>query len=145
MGHGKDLFLLREFFRAGHKINISYHDIKAVYRGTRGRKDRVIALFLAAGEEKSNLGKIPKFLLPPKEINLKHFCRDVLKNHLLKIDRHENLFVRVPRLGLPKSLQLFLLYNQTLNNDDEKYDDDNNIVKYLDNNNIFSDMNRLSL
>ena len=35
-------------------------------------------------------------------------------NHLLKLDLHENLFVRVPRLPLPKALKSYLLYDQTL-------------------------------
>ena len=43
-------------------------------------------------------------------------------NHLLKLDPHENLFVRVPRLPLPKALQSYLLYDQTLDDVAEEID-----------------------
>ena len=43
-------------------------------------------------------------------------------NHLLKLDLHENLFVRVPRLPLPKALQSYLLYDQTLDDEAEETD-----------------------
>ena len=54
-------------------------------------------------------------------LNLKHLCRETIRKHLLKLDPHENLFHRVPRLGLPTLISDYLLYNQTL--DDEKNDD----------------------
>ena len=44
-------------------------------------------------------------------------------NHLLKLDPHENLFVRVPRLPLPKALQSYLLYDQTLDDEAEETDE----------------------
>ena len=44
-------------------------------------------------------------------ISLKHTCRETIRNYLLKLDNHENLFIRVPRLGVPDSVSEYLLYN----------------------------------
>ena len=44
-------------------------------------------------------------------------------NHLLKLDPHENLFIRVPRLPLPKALQSYLLYDQSLDDVAEETDE----------------------
>ena len=41
---------------------------------------------------------------------LKEKCREVIRSHLLKMDLHQNLFVRVSRLGLPTPLSKYLLY-----------------------------------
>ena len=41
---------------------------------------------------------------------LKEKCRNVIRKHLLELDPHENLFIRVPRLGLPSLLTEYLLY-----------------------------------
>ena len=57
-------------------------------------------------------------------LNLKHLCRETIRKHLLQLDPHENLFHRVPRLGLPALLQRYLLYNQTLDDDDQDQDND---------------------
>ena len=45
---------------------------------------------------------------------LNHLCRKTIRKHLLKLDRHGNLFVRVPKLGLPAPLNSFLLFNVSL-------------------------------
>ena len=57
------------------------------------------------------------------ELNLKNICRGNIRQHLLKLLSHENLFVRVPRLPLPKALQSYLLYDQTLDDVAEETDD----------------------
>ena len=83
----------------------------------------VVNEFHAAG------ARIPDSQIPPsvkeehEERHLKHLCRVTIRNHLLELDRHENLFVRVPRLGLPKSLTSYLLYGVTV--DDVSDDSDN--------------------
>ena len=41
-------------------------------------------------------------------------CRTTIRNHLLHIDSHRNLFCAIPKLGLPKRLADYLLYNETL-------------------------------
>ena len=41
---------------------------------------------------------------------LKHICRRMIRKHLLKLDRHRNLFVNIPQLGLPSIITEYLLY-----------------------------------
>ena len=51
-------------------------------------------------------------------VSLSHLCRETVRAHLLDLDPQENLFVRVPRLGLPAALERYLLFDETLQ--DEK-------------------------
>ena len=44
------------------------------------------------------------------KLNLKHICRWVIRKHLLKLDRHKNLFVNIPQLGLPSIITEYMLY-----------------------------------
>ena len=46
--------------------------------------------------------------------SLKSMCRSVIRNHLMTLDPHGNLFSRVPYLGLSSSLNDYLLYDVTL-------------------------------
>ena len=45
---------------------------------------------------------------------LQHLCREVIRRQLLQVEPPVNLFVKVPRLGLPGLLGRYLLYNRTL-------------------------------
>ena len=45
--------------------------------------------------------------------SMKQACRDAIRQHLIKLDK-KNLFLRVPQLGLPNALSLFLLFEQEL-------------------------------
>lgn len=49
---------------------------------------------------------------------LKHKCREAIRKHLLDLDPHSHLFGRIPQLGLPSLLTEYLLYDQTLEDDD---------------------------
>ena len=80
--------------------------------------DKTMVLFLyASGEILRNetLQRLKKYYKVKKQFKLKHLCRETIREHLLKLDPHTHLFGRVPRLGLPASLTLYLLYNCTLN------------------------------
>ena len=57
------------------------------------------------------------------QFQLKHLCRVRIRNHLLELDPNQNLFVKVPELGLPKLLASYLLYDVTI--DDVGKDTDN--------------------
>ena len=46
------------------------------------------------------------------------------QKHLLKLDPHQHLFYRIPRLGLLSALVQYLLYNMSLDNDDDHDVDD---------------------
>ena len=45
-----------------------------------------------------------------RDLHLKHLCRRSIEKHLLQMSPL-NLFFQVPQLGLPTSLQKFLLYD----------------------------------
>ena len=46
--------------------------------------------------------------------SLQDVCRVSIRAQLLSVDRHSNLFIRVPKLGLPTLLIRYLLYHMTL-------------------------------
>jgi hypothetical protein len=41
-------------------------------------------------------------------------CRTAIRDHLLNMDLHENLFMRIPKLPLPTLLHSFLLFDTSL-------------------------------
>ena len=87
--------------------------------------DKVVKEFYAAGATSMHPSKIPDYVKQEdEESHLKHLCRVRIRTHLLELDPHENLFIRVPELGLPKSLVSYLLYDVTV--DDLSDDNDNN-------------------
>ena len=45
---------------------------------------------------------------------LKDVCREAIRKHLLNINPHLNLFMRIPQLGLPTRLASYLLYEEDL-------------------------------
>ena len=89
-------------------------------------------LLLAAGEimedtedfQYSNLLELVK----PKEVNLMSMCRRAIRNHLINIDPHLNLIVRIRQLELPSELKDYLLFDawpeKANESDDEDGDDD---------------------
>ena len=90
------------------------------------REDISLILF-AAGEkyDDEDIEMVPDIL---KEIcdqfQLKHVCREAIRKHLLDLDPHQHLFGRIPKLGLPSALVQYLLYNMSLDNDDDHDVDD---------------------
>ena len=86
--------------------------------------DKVFEEFYAAGATSMRPDQIPDYVKQQdEERHLKHLCRVRIRNHLLELDPHENLFVRVPELRLPKSLTSYLLFDVTV--DDLSDDSDN--------------------
>ena len=81
---------------------------------TRHRKcDEIL---VAAGAD-VNQEEEKRIFQEEAEIRLSSLCRDVIRDHLKKMS-NVNLFVMVPRLGLPKLLERFLLHNISLNDDE---------------------------
>ena len=88
--------------------------------------DRTMVLLLyAAGEtldgisideDDENISFVLDYL-QKREISLKHICREVIRKHLLKLDPFTHLFSRATKLGLPRSLSDYLLYEQSLRSD----------------------------
>ena len=90
----------------------------------------VIMLLLAAGEcikgttvDRINYSgyynytqNVPKYLQDFNKIklSLKWACGEVIRKRLIQCDPHTNLFINVPKLGLPKPLHPYLLYNMSV-------------------------------
>ena len=115
--------VVRQLLYRGAKINVALHDLRK--RGNTGSVARlqVTRLLFAAGEtlifvdvgnHVYSYGETENSL----QLKMMNICRRVRRKYLLKLDPHENLFVRVPRLGLPAALQRFILYYLTHGNDD---------------------------
>ena len=79
---------------------------------------------------------LPDFLKQIKsDMSLKHMCREAIRKRLLELEPHSNLFSRIPELGLPSSLQSYLLFHVSLNQEDSGIDRINNDDDDSDSNN----------
>ena len=108
----------------GAKVNVLHHNgvnalTEALMYGELIVKDsNMEALLFATGEKidrqavEAKGEKVPDDFQP--QFNLIDICRRRIREHLLELDPHTNLFSRVPQLGLPRILNDYLLYNQTL-------------------------------
>ena len=82
----------------------------------------IVMMLLAAGEDVNadvlkTIGRDKAFksdCLNIKEPTLKHLCRETIREHLLKLDFHKNLFMRIPLLGTQKLITNYLLYHVSL-------------------------------
>ena len=89
------------------------------YPGSKfdARDERLSLLLFAAGETLDGVkeDQIPE-CLKFREVKdtLKHICRQTIRKHLLKLDPQQHLFGRIPKLGLPSSLNSYLLYYMSL-------------------------------
>ena len=69
------------------------------------------------GENRKHMGQfadVPAYLLEftfTRGTDLRHMCREAIRNHLKRLDDHENLIGRVRQLGLPMSLARYILYD----------------------------------
>ena len=48
------------------------------------------------------------------ELWLQQLCRDAIIRYILYVNPHQNLFVRVPRLGLPAAIKQYIMYYVSL-------------------------------
>ena len=86
----------------------------------RGKEFKVVKLLFAAGENiESAPKKVKNKVNPQDKPCLSHLCREAIREHLLELDLHENLFIRVPRLNLSEELQNFLLFNMSTDEQDK--------------------------
>ena len=114
--------------RSGAKINIGNSGLGNALRQLveyYDVKDDLCRFLYAAGETLDGIPdeKIPDCLkFDDVRLDLKHICREAIRKHLLNLDPHTHLFVRVPKLGLPSLLNEYLLYNMSL---DDNIDDNN--------------------
>ena len=75
-------------------------------------------LLFATGEilDDYDLKEIMQCLLELTDVKmqLKHICREAIRKHLLKLDPHQHLFSRIPLLGLPEMIKEYLLFDESL-------------------------------
>ena len=119
-----------EINRENQSFNNGLRDLFFLHR----HPDRTMVLLLhAAGEtiDGNNLiwynfdaliperVEIPDYLSNKNQkLSLKHQCRETIRKRLLEVDRHTHLFGRVTKLGLPKLLAKYLVYNMSLDDTD---------------------------
>ena len=123
---------VKRLLRAGIHINqftsiYSENAISSFLHRRSFYRDTIVLLY-AAGERPKTLEGIEKDEIPKDlkfKLELKHICREAIRKHLLKLDLHWNLFSRVPRLGLPSALCKYLLFNASLDDDDNDDNDGN--------------------
>ena len=131
--------VLKILLSQGAHVNVKNHfKLNAIGKylqevgGIRVYNEEALALLTAAGERSTerNVEKIKNmewsvkdecvteyfFPLDPPPF-LTHLCREAIRNHLINIDQHSNLFIRVPKIGLPSKLTRYLLYNVSLDFD----------------------------
>ena len=104
--HSVDQYsLVRLFLNAGVDLNKTVGGKTILRRLTASRKDipqDISMLILATGVSERSLQQ--------NKFHLMSLCRSTIREHLLNIDPHTNLFISVPRLGLPSVLTNYLLF-----------------------------------
>ena len=127
--HQRRITCLRLLLAAGANVNKWNRMGKTAATGflaggglswTQEWKNAILKLCFTAGEDiGSATEEVRKNLIGSEsEMCLRHLCRKTIRNHLLELDPHQNLFVRVPRLGLPTALSDYLLFTMSLQDDD---------------------------
>ena len=92
-----------ESFRTRHRIITS----RLTRRGTSGQIRKIRLASEISRTTTKNL-----------DINLKDVSRGTIRKHLLHLNSHENLFQRVPRIGLPKILSQYIVYDLCIDDDE---------------------------
>ena len=80
-------------------------------------KKHVTMLLYGAGEILIDQGfyPVPEYLrFTGERLELRHLCREAIRNHLLHLDPDHHLFNRIPELNLPSLLTEYLLFNVRL-------------------------------
>ena len=89
------------------------------------QNEQLVMFLFAAGEiieenftkERRSDGSfvVPEYLQKLEQnLELKNLCRKAIRKHLIDLDPHDNLFNRIPKLGLPSLVNEYLLYNMSL-------------------------------
>ena len=91
---------------------------KATYQEQRDIKDTATLLY-AAGETLEGADVPEELKFKGEKLQLKQFCREAIRKHLRKLDPHQHLFGRIPKLGLPSMVTEYLLFDMSLETDDD--------------------------
>ena len=73
-----------------------------------------IQRLLHATGENQRVRTTPRVHLTPVPQRLKDICRSSIRNHLLCLDQHCDLFRRIPLLRLPNIIEAYLLFSTSL-------------------------------
>ena len=127
----ESLKCIQFLLRAGARINTGYQFKTLFTQASDADKNtlQVPALLLAAGEH-LEVEQIKDVIYNPegeillfipdgvkqrrRGMAMKTTCRRRIRNHLLELDPHRNLFLRVEQLPLPENLTSYLVQNVSL-------------------------------
>ena len=116
--HRDKIECVKLLLRAGARINMfdsrGNNALTWNFHYSKTHNQEQILLLLAAGES-LQVDKITDpssccAVFTAKDFDLANICREMIREHLLQMS-NVNLFVRVPKLGLPRALVAYLLYN----------------------------------
>ena len=105
------------------KVNYPYPILQNMISWYGDFNRKVVMLLYAAGERiRVSCVRVRDYIRALEtenlELCLRKICRNFIRNHLIELDPHENLFHRVPKLGLPSALSEYLLFNVSMNTED---------------------------
>ena len=111
--------LLLKFGAHVNRMNYNRQNTLKIYIAYTNPANRILATTLFAAGENCNPRRlkrsVPELLqFKGLKLCLKHMVREAIRKHLLRLDLHANLFVRIPQLGLPSLLNEYLLYGMSL-------------------------------
>ena len=86
--------------------------------GGQCRKEGANLLFVAGETLDDKTEEILDHVDAEQKLRLKQICRETIRHHLISLDPHTHLFKRIPRLQLPSILTRYLLYNMSLDDDE---------------------------
>ena len=116
MGEIKCMKLL---LKSGARVNTHKNTntfLRHILRGIYKPYDpKILWLLKAAGERMGHEIESRMGLRPGKSLRLKNLSREALRDRLVEVDPHGNLFVRIPHLELPSELISYLLYGVQVN------------------------------
>ena len=108
-----DLDCVKLLLKAGAHVNLldnSGHKALDHYINGGCKTFQISHVLIAAGETIQG-----NDLILTLGRSLKHSCRKFIRKYLNDKDLPVNLFIKIPQLGLPRPLALYLLYNCSLN------------------------------
>ena len=112
-----------------HDVRINFLDtsnssaLQHYFKHSGGRfNSQTTLLLVVAGEHYPDIPVSHVMDITDWKLCLKHQCREAIRRHLVDVNPHGNLFVRIPLLGLPSVITRYLLFNVSLvteENDDQ--------------------------
>ncbi len=131
------LICIKQLLKAGVYINVEsgiHNALETHLMHQDGPKMSIATTLYAAGEQIEGTCLIRsmqpevdvvyfpfyiRIMLEGHQFRLKHLCREAIRKHLITVNPKQHLFGRVPQLGLPQSLESYLLFGISL---EEEFD-----------------------